>query len=117
MSQTRVVVVSFDTVDQSSSVNPDPITIQPGTTTLYFALQTLHRGEGPEASFEAVVEDTLITSAAPVDGCGQLWRAAIVNDPPPAEAESHLYSLVVLYLGQLYPYDPTVILQPPPIGS
>lgn len=111
-----VVVVTFDAAAGSFSVNPDPVALAPGTTVLYFALQTANRGHASAAVFAAIYEDDLITAAAPVDGSGQLWRVEIVNDPPPPAAESHAYTVRVGYAGKELSHDPTVILEPPPIG-
>ncbi len=115
----KVVVVTFDASTLTFAINPNPICIPNGTTTLYFALQTANRGHAEPAELLAIFEDHLITRAEPVDHCKQLWQVEIVNEVEYAgESEglaTYSYTVRVKYAGKELAHDPTVILEPPNI--
>ena len=111
MSKDRVVVVSYDAGSGVSTVNPNPVIIEPGGV-LYFALQTLNKGQTFEAKFHEITFPNLGLGAEPVNGNGQLWSIA-ANETPPAEPETLSYSLAIEYHDMaLATHDPSVVLLP-----
>lgn len=112
----RVVIVTFDAASKSFALNPDPIRIPEGTQDLYFALQTANRGDAEKAGFTSILEDHDWAVATSVDGSNELWKVTIVNDPAPSSDTAYSYAVRVSYAGSELCHDPTVILEPPPIG-
>lgn len=109
-----MVVVSYDAASRVFSVNPNPVIIPPTQRTLFFALQTINKGDAEPARFTAIYEDNLIQSAQAVDGCDQLWRTVIDNDLSSKDAsEKFNYTLRIVYNGTQRSHDPSVVLQPP----
>ncbi len=111
----RVVVITFDAATSTFAINPNPISIPGGLTTLYFALQTANRGCAEIAELLAIFEDKLIKSAEAVDGCDQLWKVEIDNEGKHEKLASYGYTVRVRYAGKEFVKDPTVILEPPNI--
>ena len=111
----EVVVVTFDASTSTFAINPNPILICPGITTLYFALQTANRGHADPADLLAIFEDKLIKSAEPVDGSKQLWKVEIDNEERGDSPDVYSYTVRVAYAGKEFMKDPTVILEPPNI--
>lgn len=110
----RVAVVTFDAASKSFSLNPDPIRIPPGRSDLYFALQTANRGDAARAEFRTIFEDHLFATASSVEGSNELWKVVVDNESPSAGEESYSYTVRISYAGKEYPYDPSVVLEPPP---
>ena len=112
----RVIIVTFDAASKGFALNPDPIRIPEGSQDLYFALQTANRGDANKAGFTSIFEDHQFATATAVDGSNDLWKVAVVNDPAPTSETAYSYTVSVSYAGSVLAHDPTVILEPPPIG-
>jgi hypothetical protein len=117
--QVYVLVVTFDRTSELLKVNPHKLDVQPGLATLYFALQTEGEGETTDATFYAIYRNGESTNwGVPVDGSAQLWRAMVPDLLTPGEeAETINYTIEVSYGSVTHQFDPTVVLQPPPVMS
>ena len=107
----RLIVISFDAATAKLSANPNPIQVA-ADRTLYFALQTLNRGEIGEAVFTAIYEDHAFVSAAQTNDCPQLWVVHL-NEEVTSQT-TYFYTVRISYNGKEHTLDPSVVLLPTP---